>query len=77
VAYNSFFETEKDAWTTVYIPLETMVPTRFGFQVPAGELDPSRISSFGFMLSDKQEGEFALQVDWIRAVAEEEVLPAD
>jgi hypothetical protein len=77
VAYNSFFETEKDAWTTVYIPFGTMVPTRFGFQVPVGELDPTRISSFGFMLSDKQEGEFALQVDWIRAVVEEEVLPAE
>jgi monofunctional biosynthetic peptidoglycan transglycosylase len=77
VAYNSFFETEKDTWTTVYLPFQTMVPTLRGFRVNTGELDPATISSFGFMLSDKQEGEFALQVDWIRAVAEEEVLAAE
>ena len=75
VAYNSFFETSAGEWTVVYIPFNTMVPTRFGFQVPAGELNPASISSFGFMLSDKQEGEFALEVDWIRAVEEIEILP--
>ncbi|MEJ2448872.1 MAG: hypothetical protein P8Y37_13160 [Anaerolineales bacterium] len=33
------------------------------------------MSSLGLMLSDKQEGEFALKVDWIRAVAEPEIFP--
>jgi hypothetical protein len=37
-------------------------------------LDPASIGSFGFMLSDKQPGEFDLQVDWIRAVTEEALL---
>jgi monofunctional biosynthetic peptidoglycan transglycosylase len=75
VAYNSFFETSQGEWSTVYIPFNTMVPSRFGFRVQTGELNPGAISSFGFMLSDKQEGEFSLQVDWLRAVTEEEVFP--
>jgi NADH dehydrogenase [ubiquinone] 1 alpha subcomplex assembly factor 1 len=75
IAYNSFFETKDGQWTTVYIPFETMVPTLRGFQVPAGQLDPAAVSSLGLMLSDKQEGEFALKVDWIRAVSEPEIFP--
>jgi monofunctional biosynthetic peptidoglycan transglycosylase len=75
VAYNSFFETLDGEWTTVYIPFETMVPTLRGFQVNSGELDRSQISSLGFMLSDKQEGAFSLQVDWIRAGSEGDIFP--
>ncbi len=73
VAYNSFFETVEGEWITVYLPFETMVPTLRGFRVPAGELNPASVTGLGFMLSDKQPGEFALEVDWIRAVAEGEV----
>jgi monofunctional biosynthetic peptidoglycan transglycosylase len=75
IAYNSFFETEDGEWTTVYIPFSIMVPTYRGFQVSVGELDSAAISSFGFMLSDKQEGAFSLQVDWIRSVTEAELFP--
>ncbi len=75
IAYNSFFETREGEWISVYIPFETMVPTLRGFQVPAGQLDPATVSSLGLMLSDKQEGEFALRVDWIRAVVEAEIFP--
>jgi monofunctional biosynthetic peptidoglycan transglycosylase len=75
VSYNSFFETEAGEWTTVYISFNTMVPTIMGFQTNSGQLDPATISSFGLMLSDKQPGEFALQVDWIRAVSEDDLFP--
>lgn len=75
IAFNSFFETKAGEWVTVYLPFEAMIPTYRGFQVGDGPLDSSTIASFGFMLSDKQPGEFSLQVDWIRAVAEEEIFP--
>ena len=75
IAYNSFFETQDGQWVTVYIPFETMVATFRGFQTGSGPLDPGTISSVGFMLSDKQPGEFALEVDWIRSVTEREVFP--
>ena len=73
IAYNSLFETLDGEWTTIYIPFESMIPTYRGFRVPAGRLDPGAVTSLGLMLSDKQPGEFSLQVDWIRAVSEEEI----
>ena len=70
VAYTAFFETEADKWQEVYIPFAEMLPTYRGFIVgAAGPLDPSSIRSFGLMLSDKQQGQFFLEVDWINAVA--------
>jgi monofunctional biosynthetic peptidoglycan transglycosylase len=70
VAYTALFETEVDMWQEVYIPFAEMIPTYRGFIVEAaGPLDPSTIRSFGLMLSDKQQGQFSLEVDWINAVA--------
>ena len=73
ISYNAFFETKPDTWTVVYIPFAKMVPTFRGFIMDVDALDPSSIGSFGFMLSDKQPGEFRLLVDWIRAVSEQEL----
>ena len=72
VSFNAIFETKED-WQIVYIPFNEMVPTYRGFVVDVPRLNPASIGSFGFMLSDKQPGEFDLQVDWIRAVSEEEL----
>lgn len=70
VTYNALFPTEPGTWTVVYVPFANMVPTYRGFTVDVPAIDPATIRSFGFMLSDKQEGDFELQVDWIRAVTE-------
>jgi len=71
VAYTALFETEEDTWQEVYVPFERMVPLYRGFLVQAaGPLDPASVRSFGLMLSDKQQGDFQLEVDWINAVAE-------
>lgn len=70
VAYTASFETEVDTWQEVYIPFAEMIPTYRGFIVnAAGPLDPAAVRSFGLMVSDKQEGQFFLEVDWINAVA--------
>lgn len=73
ISYNALFETTSETWQVVYIPFAGMVPTYRGFVMDVGQLDAATIGSFGFMLSDKQPGEFELRVDWIRAVSEEEV----
>jgi NADH dehydrogenase [ubiquinone] 1 alpha subcomplex assembly factor 1 len=73
IAYNATFETTPENWILVYIPFSSMVPTYFGNIVDVGSLDTSNIRSFGFMLSDKQPGEFDLQVDWIRAISEQDL----
>lgn len=69
IAYTAIFETEADAWTEVTIRFSDMVPLYRGFVVnQAGPLNPEMIRSFGLMISDKQQGEFKLEVDWINAV---------
>ena len=73
IAYNANFETTPENWGLVYIPFSSMIPTYFGHIVDVGRLDPRKMGSFGFMLSDKQPGEFELQVDWIRAISEEDL----
>jgi monofunctional biosynthetic peptidoglycan transglycosylase len=73
ISYNAIFETKPETWTVVYIPFANMVPTYRGFIMDIDALDPSSIGSFGFMLSDKQPGDFRLLVDWIRAVSEQEL----
>lgn len=68
VIYQSGFDTEAGQWATVRIPLSAFTPTWRGRPVPqAGPLDPSRIRTFGLMISDGQQGDFALEVDWIDA----------
>lgn len=74
ISYNAIFETNFEEWQFIYIPFKDMVPTYRGFVMNVEPLDPASIGSFGFMLSDKQPGEFDLQVDWIRAVSEEALL---
>jgi monofunctional biosynthetic peptidoglycan transglycosylase len=73
IAYNAIFETTPENWKLVYIPFANMVPTYFGSIVDVGRLDTRSIGSFGLMLSDKQPGEFDLQVDWIRAISEDDL----
>jgi hypothetical protein len=73
ISYNARFETTPERWQLVYIPFAGMVPTYRGFVMDVGPLDTTRIGSFGFMLSDKQPGNFELQVDWIHIVSEEEL----
>ena len=73
ISYNATFKTTADNWELFYLPFADMVPTYRGFVMDVGQLDTTAIRSFGFMLTDKQPGEFELQVDWMRAVSEEEL----
>jgi len=73
ISYNAIFETAPGAWKIVYIPFAGMVPTYRGFLMDVGPLQTGSIGSFGFMLSDEQPGDFELQVDWIRAISEDEI----
>jgi len=69
ISYTALFSTEENKWQEVYIPFSEMVPLYRGFIVnDAGPLSPASIRSFGFMLADKQQGEFMLEVDQISAV---------
>ena len=66
--YEAAFTTDKGVWATVTIPFNTLVPT-FRGRVLTNEtpLDISKVKSFSFLISDKQEGAFRLEIDWVKA----------
>jgi len=71
VAYQVSFETQAGAWQSLRFPFEHFRPTFRGRTVPdAPPLDVSSITSFGWMIADKQAGSFHLEIDWVRAYVE-------
>jgi len=67
-SYEHRFETKDGEWTDIELPLHSFVPTYRGRtpdDVPP--LDPSKIQRFGFLISDKQEGKFRLEIEKIVA----------
>lgn len=79
VAYHQSFETSSDgSWTEVRIPFEDFRATIFGQDVSnwAATFDPAKVCTLGFMIYDKQDGPFRLEIDWVKAYTGEP-LPAD
>ena len=66
--YQAVFNTEKGAWTTIRLPFRSLIPTMHG-RILENEppIDISKILSFVLLISDKQEGSFLLEIDWIKA----------
>jgi monofunctional biosynthetic peptidoglycan transglycosylase len=68
ILYQLPFQTRAGEWREVRIALHQLVPTYHGRYVPqAGPLEADRVSTIGFMISDKQAGPFRLEIDWIEA----------
>jgi NADH dehydrogenase [ubiquinone] 1 alpha subcomplex assembly factor 1 len=75
-AYQCPFETQKDQWITVMVPFKDFVARFRGQPVPAAPpVKTSEITSFGFLIADKQEGPFALEIEWIKGVDAADVKP--
>lgn len=69
--FRADFTTVKGEWREFFVPLDSFKPTFFGQKLPvAPALDPAKVSSMGFMIYDKKDGAFSLEVDWVKAVAE-------
>lgn len=66
--YQCVFTTKKGEWEEQRLPFKQFIPT-FRGRVLSGEppLDPAKVSSVGFLISDKQGGPFKLEVAWIKA----------
>jgi hypothetical protein len=64
--YHGFFATEPNAWETVYLPFDRLVPRIFGMTLPvAPKLDRRDVTSCGFIVSDQQAGAFMLEIEWV------------
>ena len=72
VSYASEFQTNAGEWTEVFLPFSSFVPT-FRGRVPRGvpPLNVASIRQIGFLLGDKNEGPFSLEIAWVGAVPEE------
>jgi NADH dehydrogenase [ubiquinone] 1 alpha subcomplex assembly factor 1 len=66
-SYRIGFQTKKDEWIELRVPLKDFVATSFGRIVNnAGPVSPAQVKSIGFLLGDKKPGPFKLEVDWIK-----------
>jgi monofunctional biosynthetic peptidoglycan transglycosylase len=69
--YQRSFKTTAGEWAEVEIPFDQCVANSFGQRVRnAPALDPASIESIGVTLSDKREGPFAIEIDWIRPIGQ-------
>lgn len=66
--YQMAFTTKRGEWEEHRLAFKDFVPT-FRGRVLSGQppLDPAKVTSVGFLISDKQAGPFQLEVAWIKA----------
>ena len=55
-----------DSWETVRVPFASLEETAHGNPVSVASVDLSALQSIGIYIIDGQDGEFRLEVDWIR-----------
>jgi monofunctional biosynthetic peptidoglycan transglycosylase len=64
VAYQVGFTTQAETWITVHLPFNEFIPVFRGRSVSeAPKLEVSHIRRIGFMIADKQEGPFTIEID--------------
>jgi monofunctional biosynthetic peptidoglycan transglycosylase len=69
VNHRVHFETTANEWETFEFQFSDFEAEFRGRSVPgASPLDTGRLRSLGLIISDKQEGAFRLEVDWIRTL---------
>ena len=59
-------------WQTVRVPLDGLETTAHGEPVSVDPLDRAAVVSLGIYIADGIDGPFQLEVDWIRAYAEDD-----
>jgi len=67
-SYEQRFDTQDDEWSSVELDLDSFEPTYRGStpkNVP--DLNLKNIMRYGFLISDKQQGDFRLEIDQITA----------
>jgi NADH dehydrogenase [ubiquinone] 1 alpha subcomplex assembly factor 1 len=68
VQYQAVFEPRRAMWSEIMIPFSEFVPMFRGARVHhAPSLDTASLCTFGFLISNKQAGEFRMDIDWIGA----------
>ncbi len=67
-AYQYDFSTIPGEWVILRAPFKEFVARFRGMPKPdAPALNSAKITSFGFLIADRQAGPFALEVEWLKA----------
>lgn len=66
--YQIAFTAKRGEWEEHRLPFKDFVPT-FRGRILTGvpPLNPAKVTSVGFVIADKQNGPFQLEIDWIKA----------
>ena len=68
VYHQADFKTKRGEWEEVLLPFADFVPTYHGRQLlEEDRMKPGDIKSLSFLIADRQEGDFRLEIDWIKA----------
>lgn len=68
ISYQARFAPPPD-WTRILLPLAEFLPTWRGRPVPdAPPLDPARLQQIGFLIADRQQGRFRMEIRSIVAL---------
>ena len=68
-SYSCDFKSLKDKWIEIVISLEDFKPSWRGYTYSDyPDLEIEEINSMGIQISDKQEGEFNLEIKYIKAI---------
>jgi uncharacterized surface protein with fasciclin (FAS1) repeats len=67
-SYRAYLPTTDGEWVETFVPFEDFKLQSYGRPVDAGPIDPSTISSIGFLLADKNPGPFELEIAYVKAV---------
>ncbi len=67
MSYRVHFGTSEGEWATIILPFSEFKPIYRGRILnDAQTLDPARVEQLGFLLADKTQGPFALEIEFIR-----------
>ncbi len=66
VSFKAEFKTTRGQWKEVRVPFSALEGSWRGRQLPDKTFNPAKIRGIGILLGDKKQGDFDLEVDWIR-----------
>jgi len=65
--YNLRFETEKDQWQIIKLPFKDFKLKYYGREVEdSNPPDTKEIKQLSILISDKQQGSFKIEIEWIK-----------
>lgn len=69
VSYSCDFESKKNEWKVLKLPIEKFKATWRGYTYKKyADIEPEKINILGLSISDKQEGNFYLEIGYVRAI---------